>query len=344
MKRYRGLTLIEVLVAIVVSLLTLGALYEAYISLLRTQKQQVKIAENNLQVLMALEYLRKDIELAGFGIPRSTSVTLNYNEANAYATCSPATYNTAPSGMPKPLDLGDNSCNNSDYLVIRSTAANLDKAVSRRWGYIYYDGGNWQRISLSAQDFSDADKCVVLDLNKTLVAWDVSCKNFNGNNTSMIYFLFGVNDGTLRMPFNRVDYYLRRPNSLPARCNPSTYELYRAEITHNGTRNEQPILDCVLAFQIVAGRDTNGNGTIDQWSKDLTTLSASDIFGQVKEINLYILYQEGPKSPTEVTENSTVRITYPDNTYDDIQVPSKYYRWKLIQMKVKPLNLEDFKL
>ncbi|OAQ20718.1 Type IV fimbrial biogenesis protein PilW [Thermosulfurimonas dismutans] len=338
--------MIEILVALVISFLALGALYESYLAILRAKKQQEKIAETNFQVLMALEFLRKDIELAGFGMPRDISISnLTYEEAISSSTCSPDYFNSSTNSTPKPIDLGGNYCNNSDYLVIRSSAANLDKNTSRKWAYTYYDGSGWRITSLGTLDFSTNDRCVALDHQKSLINWNFSCNNFSGSNISEIYYLFGINDSPLRMPFNRVDYFLKKPSSLPYRCYQATYELYRGEIQHsNGDVNEQPILDCVLSFQVIVGRDTNNDNIIDAWSKDLSSLSATQVFEEVKEIDIYIIYQEGQRERKEVFDSDIIRINYPDGTYDDINIPSKNYRWKLIEIKVKPFNLEDIKL
>lgn len=341
----KGVTLIEILVVLVISLIALGALYETYITLLGSQKQQKKIAETNLQVLMALEILRKDLELAGFGLPRATSIPLNYQEASQ----SPAsTYNTAPNDLPKPLDIGNNPYNNADYLVIRSSSANIDKKAARKWGYAYYDGSNWQIISLSSEDFEGSDYCLAFNTQKTLVNWNFNCLSFTSKDTSEIYyFIIGINDSSLRMPFNRVDYFLEKPANHPQKCHPDTYELYRSEIQHtDGSLDKQPLLDCVLNFQVVAGLDTNNDGYIDTWSKSLTTFTAQDIFNQVKEIAVYLIYQEGEKAKRSVYNNSTITITYPDNSTQSFTLPSnyQYYRWKSIEMRIKPLNLQDWKL
>ena len=145
------------------------------------------------------------------------------------------------------------------------------------------------------------------------------------------------------MPFNRVDYYLNRPSSHPVRCHPDTYELYRAEIRQSdGKRNAQPILDCVLAFKVVAGLDTDGDHTIDEWRKDLTDLEAEEIFEQLKQVRVYIVYQEGQKAQGKVFDNDTIKIFYPgDLGNETITVPSSYYRWKLIEFDIKPYNLEE---
>lgn len=343
----KGLTLVELLVVILISVLTIAALYESFITLLRAQKQQTKIAETNLQVLMSLDILRKDIELAGFGLFKDISgVSLgNIQEVGANSTCDSEIFNTG-SSLPKPLDARPRQCNNSDHLVIRSTAANIDKSTARRWGIAYYAGSSWNITPLGEENFTASDYCIALNRQKALVDWNFLCTEFPGSNdTSSVYLLFGVNDEALRMPFNRVDYYLRQPaTNFPDRCEPSIYILYRVEATHNSTLNEQPLLDCVLAFRVAFGIDNNTDGTIDFWTRDLSGYDARYIFDNVKEVNLYVVYQEGQQARQEVFDSNTITITYPDGSNEDIAVPSRRYRWKVIQITVKPQNLEEIKI
>ncbi len=336
------MTLIELLVTMVLALIVLGALYETYIALMRAQRQQKKLAETNLQVLMALEVLRKDVELAGFGLPRDTSIPLAYQEASV----APASnFNNAPSDLPRPVDVGNQALNQADYLVLRATTANLDQRAARTWGYAYFDGTTWQVISLGSEDFLAGDYCLALDFQKSLVGWNLECVSFVGTNTSEIYFLMGLNNDPVRMPFNRVDYYLDRPADHPEQCHPSTFELYRGEIRQSdGTVDAQPLLDCVLTFEVVAGRDTDGDGDIDLWSSDLQALDAEDVYEQVKEIAVYLIYQEGKRSRKAVFENATLSFTYPNGTAVNVNLPAdfQFYRWKTTSVRIKPLNLKDW--
>ena len=67
----------------------------------------------------------------------------------------------------------------------------------------------------------------------------------------------------------------------------------------------QPLLDCVADMQVVLSLDTNGDGTIDSHSQTApvplgsatTTNLAQTIRNQVREARVYILAQEGRRSP-----------------------------------------------
>ena len=344
MKNQKGLTLIELLVSLLVGFLVLFALYESYISLLQSRKQQLKISQSNMQLDIALEILRKDIELAGFGLYRQVVSNLSYQEAVSESVCSPNQYNVT-NEPPKPIDLGSLACNNSDYLVLRGSALNIDKSSARRWGLFLPSSNSSSKILyLGETSFETSDHCIVLDISKALFVqlnqWDFSCLTFSPLDTTKMYLLYGVNDSILRMPFNRVDYFLKKPeNNFPKYCHPSTYILYRGEISHsNGKRYEQPLLDCVFYFRICIDLDTNDDGTIDNHTVTLSSYDANSIYTQVKSINIYLVYQEGRKSRNIVSSNSTV-INLCDGTNVDLQLPSQYYRWRIIQRKFYPFNL-----
>jgi len=159
------------------------------------------------------------------------------------------------------------------------------------------------------------------------------------------YIVYGIDDNnppTPRMPFNRADYYVKRPAAgAPTRCEASTGVLYKATINHNGGGlNELPIIDCVADFQVVYRLDTDGNGTIDAASTTLAGLTATQVRDQVKEIRIYIIAHEGQ---LDTTYTSPTTITIDDvggaGAFKIFNVPNLNYRWKLYTLVVTPNNL-----
>lgn len=166
--------------------------------------------------------------------------------------------------------------------------------------------------------------------------------------------LYGVttNSGlaSLRMPFNRADFYVRRPAvaewgaRLPDRCAPNTGILYKAIISQNdGTEQpEMPLLDCVADLQVVytlAGGETDTLGALD----------ATQIRTQLKAVSVYVLTHEGRRDPNFWYPNGTIGVG-PGNgivsgtgsTFDlaaRIGAGWQNYRWKVYHMTIRPQNL-----
>lgn len=347
----KGFTLIELLVTMALLAIVIAAVVVSYSTVLKLQVQQGNIAKTNIEEGISLEILRKDIEMAGFGLPWDMNGQ-TYNEASnsmSYVP-NPATFNDAPLSPPRAFVISNNgntSANNSDVLVIKSSVALLSN-ITQRWGYVTNDGVHITYTPLSPQS-SSIGYFVVLNKDRKLEKIDYQPSSstpptfIDSLNEGDIYFAFGISDISPRMPFNRVDYYLQKPaTGFPERCCPTTYELYRANINQsNGNRNPQPILDCVKDFQVSFGLDNNGDGSIDTWSSTLPS-TASDIRNKVKQVRVFILYQEGSKE-RGYSYSGTITLGDADTGVLKTFTPSGSevnYRWKVVRLVVFPLNLK----
>jgi prepilin-type N-terminal cleavage/methylation domain-containing protein len=210
-----------------------------------------------------------------------------------------------------------------------------------------------------------------------------------------VYYMYGIDNpnnnpaGVHRMPFNRVDYYLDRIQSdFPSTCDKNTFTLYRS-VVDQATGDlviQSPMIDCVADFQVAFGLDPNGAGTSPtnpnltgdpvspiQWQKNLAGMTAAQIQAQLREVRVFILYQEGlgatSKSPDflfsgtlnlgdQVIAYALDQADYPNPTNNNFTqwspapIPAagtlnqftptgsdQQYRWKIIEMAVKPMNL-----
>jgi len=349
----RGFTLVELMITLVIVVLILAAIFSTHLRILKGFKNQTKIAETQMQHTIGLELLRYDIEMAGCGLPYSVSVAYPEAASDTSYTPDPSSFNSNPPAAFSFSDNGNTNANNSDVLVIRSAVASLSE-TSKKWGYKDSDGVLHQMTAY----FSNHERVIVLDANnKSLIVsggkWFYKYNKYNTDSlptpstNDTIYLIYGIDkdkDTDLRMPFNRVDYYLKRPTTLPTKCSPNSYVLYRAVINQgDGKRNEtQPLLDCVMDFQVAFGEDANGDGAVDTWITDLSGLSASDIRTKIKEVKVFVVVQEGQKDPNY---NAPKTITLGDNDTGTLSTFSPsgddvHYRWKVIKIAVKPMNLE----
>ncbi len=190
-----------------------------------------------------------------------------------------------------------------------------------------------------------------------------------------VYYIYGLDNspGAHRMPFNRVDYYLDNNSNFPkpSSCAGGTYTLYRSTISQaDGTLITTPLIDCVMDFQVAFGLATNLDNNINSWVKNLGTMKASDIQQQLREVRVFLVYQEGlgdqGNSPSfrfsGVLNLGDQDIANGIDPADYPAVPNNFqpwssaalpgalsnptpagvqlqYRWKVIEMAVKPMNL-----
>jgi hypothetical protein len=178
------------------------------------------------------------------------------------------------------------------------------------------------------------------------------------------HFIYGVAPaGTLRVPFNRADFYVARPaTNMPSHCAPRTGILYKAVMNHgDGEFIQLPLLDCVADMQVVFITDTDNNG-VTEWNNAGFTagLSAQDIRNQVRGVVVYILAQEGQMDRnftfnnfSDCNNDGTVDTNCilvgdffsgtlygsPFNLFNRIGTDFASYRWKVYTISVKLPNL-----
>lgn len=386
MMSQKGISLVELLVGLVVVLVVLAGASTAYLKLVKGFKTQSRISGSYMENLCGVELLRYDIEMAGYGLPAIDPATCcTYSEAASAVGVvpNPSSFNDAANNVNGPFSFSNNgstSANNSDVLVIRSLAASLNEA-SRKWSTLYHDGTNWlvKPWGNSELDFANNDRIIVVDEEGAILPFTssffvkrseiftTSDKTPTGLNTQKVYIVYGIDPDTdLRMPFNRVEYYLKQPPTRPSRCYPNSFTLYRATINQsNGARNEEPLMDCVEDFQVAFGIDTDGDGIRDSWVRTLSGLDGNgngtdnEIRSQLKEVRINVLYHEGQKD-TDFQFTGSINLGDPevagDPAFTDLSSsantnalssfsPSSagsdaiHYRWKTLKLAVKPMNL-----
>jgi hypothetical protein len=174
------------------------------------------------------------------------------------------------------------------------------------------------------------------------------------------------------MPFNRADYYIRRPAvGLPTRCAPNTGVLYKGSLNHaDGLHTELPLLDCVLDMHIVVAADTAlpPTGTANAFWAGGAAMpaaganAAATIRDQVKEMRVYIVAHEGQIDTSYTYTNPIPVALRPAGCVNDNQlcivdpnagllqnpllvpnpslVPNPNYRWKIYTLVATPYNLK----
>jgi len=377
-RREAGFTLIELLITMVIFVLVIAAGSQIFTGLLTQFKQQSKISETNIEGIVGLEILKQDIEHAGYGLPWNVVVPDDsiidsdgdgnlwedlptYSEGGA----NPFGLNDAPNNAPKAITSANNATysspndifDGSDYLVIKAvnvarndtcqkwTTQNSSDA-KRIWGSASEDLNGTDRVIAIFPGSTDLNSRSLVVSGGNYVTTFSTTASFAPSNVTDTHIIYGINDNSASFPirpFNRSDYYIDRPATIPQRCAPNTGVLYKASLNHNlaGTPNPLPLLDCVADMQVVYRRDTNGDGIIDNTTDDISVLTAQQIRDQVKDVRVYILAHEGQRDVNYTQTPAMIYVGDPGigggrnfNIGTNVN-----YRWKLYTVVVKPNNL-----
>ena len=373
LKNQDGFSLVEMIVVMAIFVIVIAITGEAFNLVVKQASQQSKTAESNIEGVLGLEMMRKDIASAGFGLPWSFTTAITYEEAADSETFAKV-YNDKPSGVPRAVCGGNNlvSSDNSkllagtDYLVVKSSSIGSSQ-TAQRWSYMNYTGVTkpdtvtpyvWPKENLA-----NGDRVIVIRVGLTSVFTKELVVSggsfftqynlaglplgFQPTESKIAHYIYGVNSSTdLRMPFNRADYYVRIPGSadLPARCAPNTGVLYKATVNHgDGGLTELPLLDCVADMQVVYLLDSTSNGTMTE-TDTLSSLSPQELREQLKAVKVYLLTHEGGKDRYYTYPSTTIAVG-PPGTGRDFNLSTivgtdyKYYRWKVYFLTVKPENV-----
>ena len=416
----KGFSLIELLVVTLITVIVLMITGTAFEKIILESSKLKKVSETNIEGIIGLEVLRKDLESTGYGLPWEFMTAITYDEVDAAVGADfpvqgidPKSFNDSPSSVPRAILSAASTAANkiidgtagvkltnpgTDYLVIKSLNVAFGD-TNKKWSYVNYSASgasNQSKIkpwSTAAEQFETNDSIITLinTFGDTKVSrqlamesgtqfsykysglippndiYKPTAKTTSGGATitNDMYAVYGVNNlGTtdnIRMPFNRADYYVNRPNSMPSHCNKGTGILYKGVIDNSitgGAFTQYPLLDCVGDMQIAYELDTGaGNITYTDTLVDAanTPLDAQKIRDQLKTIRVYILAHEGRKESSYSYPHSDPNKVI---TVGDPSMPSSLlrilklsdmvslfgsdwmnYRWKVYTISVKPKNL-----
>lgn len=386
----KGHTLVELIVVMGIFVIILMIASYAFEQIIATSSQQSKSAESNIEGIVGFEQVRHDVEHAGYGLPWSFQAGIaaysecNLSEGALAAGVDSDAFNDVPPNAPRALVSGTSSkeVNGSagvhsglgpDYLVVKSSIGALGTAA-KKWSYVHYssqDKGFIKKWGTSA-DVADGDRVITLrtaftrDLAPTrelVMSGSTFFYNVAGVNPpaafqppegSDFYMAYGVDSRSLEMPYNRVDFYLKRAAEMPGMCNPNTGLLFKAVASHDGDGfTEYPLVDCVGDMQVEFELDTNGSGN-PVYTESLLGLTAEQVRAQVKGVRIFFLTHEGKKDtrfqyPVRDANNvlkvgdlkrlSSGRVWSSAKMLTVFGSDWRNYRWKIYTIAVRPKNL-----
>lgn len=288
----------------------------------------------------------------------------------------------------------------SGYLVVKSVLASIG-VDAKRWSYVRYSSVGATNSSYIKQwnasnDLKVNDRVVTLvttfstqgEMSKKLVTNgttfsykidsptmaipDLAFKSQTPYATNVVYAV-GTND--LLMPYNRADYYVKRPlRNMPANCNKGTGILYKGAVINNAARTnsyvEYPLLDCVGDLQVMYQLDTDGDGVAATYSNvDGTSVegtegaslasvqapsgilgSAASLRNSLQLLHIYILAHEGGKDLGYVYPQDSIVVADPvykseGRTWSAADMATTFgadwrnFRWKVYTLTVRPKNM-----
>lgn len=382
----KGLSLVEIVLVMGIFMFIIIISSQAFNSILSISTQQTKSAESDTQGILGLEMLRVDLEHAGYGLPWLLNFQAAFEESQAELGShapgiDPGSFNDSHNAsadtnkVPRALQAGVSSTG-SDYLVLKSTLLGLGDAnsTSKKWAYVGGVGTAARLKPWSGNNFAVGEKVITLNsqtkrlISNSAIAtaadfsYAITAANmmppappdapvdFRPPSETPLYLVYGVSAASsLRVPYNRVDYYVKRDTSeMPSRCAPGTGLLYKAVMNHpDGSFTKYPLMECVADMQVVFNLDTNGDGGADAFfnHSGLNSLSAKEIREQLKLINVYVVAHEGGKdSGFSYDKGKDLAVGEGFGRTLDLEAavaPENYrnYRWKTYKLSVTPKNI-----
>lgn len=299
----RGVTLVELMVTLVILSIIMVSIYTVYSSILKTTTTERKVAKTELDVLTVIWPFIKEVQTAGFGVPKT-------------GTCTPAISYL------------------SGVLTIHSTAAGDSKDAGKA-SYIGED--------CVINDIPEGENVVVISgitkENKgTGIIEDGKVKVCQAVYTDLSTIAYWVPSSTF--PCYETSYKLENYTiaNKPAMCVTGTKRLSRSVSTTDDESDDvyQPMIECVRELSFRFGCiDSGGDLT---WSVNPTCTS-----GYLRLLRIGMVVQTSPKTDIQgpailklfedlETEGNHVTVVLTDE--------QRYYKWKKIDQTIALRNLE----
>ena len=311
----KGFTILELLIAIFISIILMAAVYYTYTTFFMGVKSERVNVEQEIEKIVSLELLRLDLEHLGYGIGKNPSGS----DYKIYD------FNNTKNIPDSPYLLIKTTLNNSNdntigWRICRDGRAIKTELEGSNDNFVYIDDTGYIKYLTTSGDCPSGN--LVVYVGYPFDSNSIDCE-YGGTNFCSV-----------------IKYYLSNTN-LPKNCNPNTYNLLRK--VNNGTG--QPLLSCIADIRFTVDMDTNKDGKIDLFNvDDISSYTASELREYTKKMNVYILYQEA--TPSDPNYKFTNYQTDSSGNYIEIDgiklyLPSNFekYKWKAIKVSVKPLSI-----
>ncbi len=277
MKRCAGISLIEIMIALVLGLMVTAGVIQVYIS--NKQSYRLAQAQSRLQenARFAFEFLTQDIRMAGYMgcLSRSLTLTNTLNTPNNYLydftiPVQGFEWNQGTTAWLPAVDASITSpLNGSDIITIRR--ADTDGiTVTQHPGGTPPGSADLKLSSAGTPSLQDCDIVVVSDCSAAAVFQITNFNAANNNNTVHNTGNAGCTPnpgpGNLTKALGKSyvggQLYRIRNNSYYIRTNPNSQpSLYRRSNAQNATE----LVEGIEQMQVLYGADTSGDGTANRY-------------------------------------------------------------------------------
>lgn len=367
MKNKSGITLIELLIVMAIFSVVMAGLNSAYQVQVRQGVKEFRQSQTSIELSIADNMIERDMMMAGYGLGE------DYADAPAVT-------------VPRPVG-ATNGALAPDTLILMGTAIGMQSRASQGWSYLANVPAagppNFMQWGDMREEVVQNDVTIVIEpSSKQLLvnAAGIFLFRFNDPNSDLTSVpgnnaftfnpqqagtvLFGFFSMPTPMtliagqPYAVVTYTL---GGAPlANCAPGTQSLLRAESRNGPGGVPQPLINCVLDFQVAFGLDWTETGSITTWDNGgvlAATLGGTTgitvLNRRLKQIRAYVLVQEGNRDPNYTYSNPDTLMA-PDvirvgelglqggatgRVIPPLTAEQRRYRWKMLTFAVTPRNI-----
>jgi len=353
--RFKGFTLVELLVVLVIFLVVGTLLFYVLVNALRWVSSGSGEVKQELSVDVNTDLLVFDLKHAGYGISRDESkLVLEFFNGTQY----PPSLQTIATAQKIAHDV-----NASKVLVVRETINVVKKSIPT-YGFVLWNGSNvvYSKPSNAA---SSNFKCSWLSLDGFYNKTD-QCNNGIDNLPAIGYPL--DNTTACKSPSSEyccsncncttIIWFLNKLKKFPERCINGTLVLSRQVGSNN--KNRISIINCIADWSIWFGIDNNTDGKVEEWINEIPysgiVENNDDLKNKLKLIKIYMLVQASPAADPRFDICTMTKIDCDkecgkgyikvDELKDSDETPHKvclkhpsndswkHYRWKIVEITV----------
>jgi len=355
----KGFSLVEMLITIAIFSVLLSGIFGAYFSQLDHTTREYKVAESEIELSIAKRIIEQDLQMAGYGLADE--------------------YPAATGFSPMPVDLTNGIVAGTpggwDELHLRGTALGQLNRASQGWSYVSdFDTSTPPKPILKPwgdprEQVEDDDRIVLIDPSSKTLQTDTGGEwifkvTDNGTTTDIVHLdgtgltddvgkgtlVYGLYNSsthdasTTLQPYYTVHYSLG--GASPSICAPGTASLLRGESVINDDPVGQPLMACVLDFQVAMGLDISAplDGMVNVWDDDNSIVGGftrDNMNDQLKRIKVYLLVQSGNRDSDYTYPIKDVLVGEAGIGGRTIELTDEQrkYHWRLVTLSVQPRNI-----
>lgn len=327
MRRFAGFSLIELMVAMVISLILMSGVISVFISSKRSYSTNTAVAQVQESGRFAFSFLAPEIRMAGYmgctKLAHTSSIlnggitTFNFSQGIGgyeYSGTSPGnTYTGSANGWTPTLDstissLSPTPLSGSDVLVIYSTNGNPISVNQFNYSNDTFKLQNSTPTAAGLYNgeigvITDCEKADVFQMTNTTGSQVQHSKNntmIPGNATGKFPDQFGSN-AQLVFPDTYVFYVGTGSDGLPS--------LYEADLNGGGGNTLMPkeIVSGVDNMQILYGVDPTGSG-VPAYYTTADNVNAGNLWPNVLSVQVGLLVRSGSNAVTKPTTAPTYNV------------------------------------